>query len=68
MNPIVERATVEDIAPIVWVTDFQLGSSWGYNENKRTALDPHKAIRILAEVVSKNSVMIMARSKLACMI
>ncbi|MBT9188889.1 alpha-L-fucosidase [Zobellia russellii] len=60
-----ERATVIDIAPEVWVTDFQLGSSWGYNKDKRTALDPKKAIRILAEVVSKNGVMILAAAPMA---
>lgn len=61
----VERATMEDITPFVWVTDFQLGSSWGYNKDKRTALDPYKAIRILAEVVSKNGVMILAAAPMA---
>ncbi|WP_158027241.1 alpha-L-fucosidase [Labilibacter marinus] len=60
-----ERATVEDIAPEVWVTDFQLGSSWGYNKDKRTALDPKKAIRIFAEVISKNGVMILAAAPMA---
>lgn len=61
----VERATMEDIMPFVWVTDFQLGSSWGYNKDKRTAIDPKKAIRILAEVVSKNGVMILAAAPMA---
>ncbi|GAA4237925.1 alpha-L-fucosidase [Postechiella marina] len=61
----VERATMEDIMPFVWVTDFQLGSSWGYNKDKRTALNPVKAIRILAEVVSKNGVMILAAAPMA---
>jgi len=60
-----ERATIEDIAPDVWVTDFQLGSSWGYNKDKRTAIKPEKAIRILAEVVSKNGVMILAAAPMA---
>ncbi|WP_419194074.1 alpha-L-fucosidase [Novipirellula herctigrandis] len=60
-----ERATIEDIAPEVWVTDFQLGSSWGYNKDKRTAINPNKAIRILAEVVSKNGVMILAAAPMA---
>ncbi|WP_139956928.1 alpha-L-fucosidase [Flavicella sediminum] len=61
----VERATMEDIMPFVWVTDFQLGSSWGYNKNKRTAVDPKKLIRILAEVISKNGVMILAAAPMA---
>ncbi|NIJ45917.1 alpha-L-fucosidase [Wenyingzhuangia heitensis] len=60
-----ERATMEDITPFVWVTDFQLGSSWGYNKDKRTAINPKKAIRILAEVVSKNGVMILAAAPMA---
>lgn len=60
-----ERATIADIAPEVWVTDFQLGSSWAYNKNKRTAIDPRQAIRILAEVVSKNGVMILAAAPTA---
>jgi alpha-L-fucosidase len=42
-----------------------LGSSWGYNKDKRTALNPQKAIRILAEVVSKNGVMILAAAPMA---
>ncbi len=61
----IERATMEDITPFVWVTDFQIGSSWGYNKNKRTAIDANKAIRILAEVVSKNGVMILAAAPMA---
>ncbi|MCL7763995.1 alpha-L-fucosidase [Polaribacter sp. Z014] len=60
-----ERATMEDITPEVWVTDFQIGSSWGYNKDKRTAINPQKAIRILAEVVSKNGVMILAAAPMA---
>lgn len=60
-----ERATMEDIMPDVWVTDFQLGSSWGYNKDKRYAINPLKAIRILAEVVSKNGVMILAAAPTA---
>ena len=61
----VERATMENITPEVWVTDFQLGSSWGYNKDKRTAIDPQQAIRILAEVVSKNGVMILSAAPTA---
>tara|TARA_R110002126_G_scaffold291782_1_gene458009 strand:+ start:19691 stop:21205 length:1515 start_codon:yes stop_codon:yes gene_type:complete len=61
----IERATMEGITPFVWVTDFQIGSSWGYNKNKRTAINPQKAIRILAEVVSKNGVMILAAAPMA---
>lgn len=47
------------------MTDFQLGSSWGYNKDKRTAIKPEKAIRILAEVVGKNGVMILAAAPMA---
>lgn len=61
----IERATMQDITPEVWVTDFQLGSSWGYNQHKRTAINPLHAIRILAEVVSKNGVMILAAAPMA---
>ncbi|TXG38389.1 hypothetical protein FUA22_00470 [Seonamhaeicola maritimus] len=61
----VERATMEDITDEVWVTDFQLGSSWGYNKDKRTAVDPQKMIKILAEVISKNGVMILAAAPMA---
>ncbi|MFC0537620.1 alpha-L-fucosidase [Pelagicoccus mobilis] len=60
-----ERATIEDIAPEVWVTDFQIGSGWAYNKDKRGSIDPRKAIRILAEVVSKNGVMILSAAPMA---
>lgn len=56
----VERATMEDIKEEVWITDFILGSSWCYNREKRTAIDPKQAIRMLAEVVSKNGVMLLS--------
>ncbi|OWW24111.1 hypothetical protein B4Q04_16690 [Zobellia sp. OII3] len=61
----VERATMEDITPDVWITDFILGSSWCYNQAKRTAINPHKAIRMLAEVVSKNGVMLLSAGPMA---
>lgn len=61
----VERATMEDITPDVWITDFILGSSWCYNKEKRTAIDPKKAIRALAEVVSKNGVMLLSAGPMA---
>jgi alpha-L-fucosidase len=56
----VERATMEDITKDVWITDFILGSAWCYDKNKRTAIKPEKAIRMLAEVVSKNGVMLLS--------
>lgn len=56
----VERATMENITPDVWVTDFILGSAWCYNQTNRTAINPSKAIRMLAEVVSKNGFMILS--------
>lgn len=61
----VERATMADITPEVWITDFILGSSWCYNKEKRTAIDPKKAIRMLAEVVSKNGVMLLSAGPMA---
>ncbi|TNJ43431.1 alpha-L-fucosidase [Tamlana fucoidanivorans] len=61
----VERATMEDITSEVWITDFILGSSWCYNKEKRTAIDPAQAIRILAEVVSKNGVMLLSAGPMA---
>ena len=61
----VERATMEDITPEVWITDFILGSSWCYNKEKRTAIKPAKAIRMLADVVSKNGVMLLSAGPMA---
>lgn len=61
----VERATMEDITTDVWITDFILGSAWCYNQEKRTAIDPKKAIRMLAEVVSKNGVMLLSAGPMA---
>lgn len=56
----VERATMEDITPEVWITDFILGSAWCYDKTKRTAIDPKQAIKMLAEVVSKNGIMLLS--------
>lgn len=56
----VERATMEDITPEVWITDFILGGGWCYTKDRRTAIDPKKAIRMLAEVVSKNGIMLLS--------
>jgi alpha-L-fucosidase len=61
----VERATMENIMPDVWITDFILGSAWCYNKEKRTAIDSKKAIRMLAEVVSKNGVMLLSAGPMA---
>ncbi|QCX37324.1 hypothetical protein FF125_02300 [Aureibaculum algae] len=61
----VERATMEDITPDVWITDFILGSAWCFDKNKRTAIDPKIAIRMLAEVVSKNGVMLLSAGPMA---
>ncbi|RED95995.1 alpha-L-fucosidase [Marinoscillum furvescens] len=61
----VERATMPDIQEEVWITDFILGSSWCYNKARRTAINPSKAIRILAEVVSKNGVMLLSAGPMA---
>lgn len=56
----IERSTIENISKSPWVTDFKLGSSWAYNQYDRSTIDPKKAIRILAEVVSKNGIMILS--------
>lgn len=61
----VERATMADITPDVWITDFILGSSWCFNQAQRTAIKPETAIRILAEVVSKNGVMLLSAGPMA---
>lgn len=61
----VERATMEDIMPNVWITDFILGSSWCYNRAKRTAIKPEMAIRMLADVVSKNGIMLLSAGPMA---
>ncbi|MFI3277683.1 MAG: alpha-L-fucosidase [Rikenellaceae bacterium] len=61
----VERATMEDITKDVWITDFILGSAWCYNKEKRTAINPDMAIRMLAEVVSKNGVMLLSAGPMA---
>ncbi|MFY0607685.1 MAG: alpha-L-fucosidase [Cyclobacteriaceae bacterium] len=61
----VERSTMPDIQEEVWITDFILGSSWCYNQSKRTAIDPKQAIRMLAEVVSKNGVMLLSAGPMA---
>lgn len=61
----VERATMADITPEVWVTDFILGSAWCYDRSERTAIDPKKAIRVLADVVSKNGVMLLSAGPMA---
>lgn len=61
----VERATMEDITKEVWITDFILGSSWCYNKEKRNAIDPKQAIRMLAEVVSKNGIMLLSAGPMA---
>jgi len=61
----VERATMDSIQDEVWVTDFILGSRWSYNKDYRTAIDPQYAIRLLADVVSKNGVMLLSAGPMA---
>ncbi len=61
----VERATMEDITSEVWITDFILGSNWCYNKEKRTAIDSGKAIRMLADVVSKNGILLLSAGPMA---
>jgi alpha-L-fucosidase len=54
----VERATMENITPDVWVTDFIVGGAWSYNKAKRVAMNPDKSIRMVADIVSKNGVVL----------
>nr|WP_320120692.1 alpha-L-fucosidase [uncultured Marinifilum sp.] len=61
----VERATMANITPEVWITDFILGSAWCYDKTKRTAIKPEKAIRMLADVVSKNGIMLLSAGPMA---
>lgn len=61
----VERSTMADIQEEVWITDFILGSSWCFNKKNRKAISPEKAIRMLAEVVSKNGVMLLSAGPMA---
>ncbi|MFI3319795.1 MAG: alpha-L-fucosidase [Rikenellaceae bacterium] len=61
----VERATMADITPDVWITDFILGSNWCFNRAKRNAIDPKMAIKMLADVVSKNGVMLLSAGPMA---
>lgn len=61
----VERATMEDITSDVWITDFILGSAFCFDRHRRTALDSGMAIRMLADVVSKNGVMLLSAGPMA---
>lgn len=61
----VERATLPDISDFTWVSDFMLGGNWTYNKFNRIAIDPHKALRILADIVSKNGTMIFCAAPMA---
>ncbi|MFI3281197.1 MAG: alpha-L-fucosidase [Rikenellaceae bacterium] len=61
----VERATMEDITSDVWITDFILGSAFCFDRNRRTAIDPNIAIKMLADVVSKNGVMLLSAGPMA---
>ncbi len=61
----VERATMADITPDVWITDFMIGSNWCFNRANRNTIDPEQAIRMLAEVVSKNGVMLLSAGPMA---
>lgn len=61
----VERATLPDISEFTWVSDFKLGANWSYNQFNRKAINPQKAIRILADIVSKNGTMIFCAAPMA---
>lgn len=56
---------MDDIQDEVWVTDFILGAYWCYNKKYRIALDPKFGIRFLADVVSKNGVMLLSAGPMA---
>jgi len=60
-----ERATMGQIPSQVWITDFILGSAFSYDRSRRTAIDPNQAIRMLADVVSKNGVMLLSAGPMA---
>ncbi len=61
----VERATMEDITPESWITDFIVGSSWSFNRDNRSAMNPQKMIRAVADVVSKNGVVLFSAGPMA---
>ncbi|GAF05719.1 alpha-L-fucosidase [Saccharicrinis fermentans] len=61
----VEQSSMDDIQDEVWVTDFILGAYWCYNKKYRVALDPKFGIRFLADVVSKNGVMLLSAGPMA---
>ncbi len=61
----VERATMADITPEVWITDFIVGGSWSYSANRRVAMNSDKMIRAVADVVSKNGVVLFSAGPMA---
>lgn len=61
----VERATMENITPDVWVTDFIVGGAWSYNKARRVAMNPDKSIRMVADIVSKNGVVLFSVGPMA---
>lgn len=61
----IERATMVDIQDEVWIADFILGAYWSFNKHFRTAIDPKVAIRLLADIVSKNGVLLLSAGPMA---
>ncbi len=61
----VERATMADITPSVWITDFIVGSAWSFDQSRRKAMNPSKMIRAVADVVSKNGVVLFSAGPMA---
>ncbi|MFR9650721.1 MAG: alpha-L-fucosidase [Rikenellaceae bacterium] len=61
----VERATMEDITPSVWITDFIVGSAWSYDQSRRKAMNPEKMVRVVADVVSKNGIVLFSAGPMA---
>lgn len=56
----IERSTMADIQDEVWIADFILGSYWSYNKHARYAMSPNVAIRLMADIVSKNGVLLLS--------
>ena len=56
---------MENITPDVWVTDFIVGGAWSYNKAKRVAMNPDKSIRMVADIVSKNGVVLFSVGPMA---
>lgn len=56
----IERATMPNIKKEVWVADFPLGVFWCYDKTKRRTQKPEFIIRTLADITSKNGLMLLS--------